>query len=914
MVIEADPRNDETVFVGGIDLFKSTNGGSSWSQLSHWYRGYGYQSVHADQHFITFANNNPSKMLFGNDGGIYYSANSGRTISERNKGYNVTQFVKAAIGPNGRGDTRGIFTAGAQDNVNQIFRNASAGVNSSQELTGGDGFYTFIDKDGEYMISTYVYNNIYRFKLPWNGRQREVTLLSEDSGDFVNPMDYDDSANRLLASRGRGAIKSINVATNTNGTLRNNIMDSKGTAFRASPFDNNTWYVGLANGKLLKLSNVTNTNASWKRINTPFVGSVSSVRFGATKNDIFVTIHNYGVKSVWATADGGVNWVSKEGNLPNIPVRDILQNPLARNEATLATQLGVWSTRNFNDANPRWSQAYNGMSDASVTSFDYWNVSGDHKNNKVIASTYGRGVFTGKFTASGSTGGRGTPTITCSKTVNNFPYNQGFESGFGWSQLSGDSGNWTRKSGRTRSDDTGPSSAGEKRYYMYLEASTNGLGFNASAILESHCFDLSSVTSASFGFKNHMYGIDMGTLRLQASIDGSSWIDIWTASGDKGNQWNAVSLDLSSYLGKKLKLRFVGKTGRNFRSDIAIDDLSLTTSRATSDGQAPTAPSNLSASNITQTEATLSWTASSDDIGVTGYNIYQGSTKIATVTETSYKVTGLKVNSRYTFSVKAIDKAGNESASSNSITVLTDAASVNYCTSKGRISTFEWIDYISFGGMTNSSRSNSGYGDYTDKVATVSKNSTNRLYYSAGFRKTIYKEYWAVWIDYNQDGVFSDDEKVLSASASTSRNLYTNIKIPSTALLGKTRMRVSMTDKSGLKSCNTFKYGEVEDYSINITSSGDSVSFSQVNPELLEEELFVEEPICYPNPVTDNTITIKFGNSNSINFLITDQKGAVLNEGNIPNNSKVDVSYLQQGPPYILKVSDGQKTESIKLK
>ena len=221
---------------------------------------------------------------------------------------------------------------------------------------------------------------------------------------------------------------------------------------------------------------------------------------------------------------------------------------------------------------------------------------------------------------------------SCSEMVNKFPYNQGFESGFGWSQLSGDNGNWKRHSGSTSSEYTGPDSAIEKRYYMYLEASDNGLGKNATAILESPCFDLSSVTKASFSFKNHMYGGGIGTLRVQVSTDGSSWKDVWKASGDQGRRWNAVSLDLSSYLGSKLKLRFVGKTGRDFRSDIAIDDLSLTTSGAVSDGQAPTAPSNLSVSNITQTETTLSWTASSDDIGVTGYNIYQGSTKIVTIT------------------------------------------------------------------------------------------------------------------------------------------------------------------------------------------------------------------------------------------------------------------------------------------
>ena len=215
--------------------------------------------------------------------------------------------------------------------------------------------------------------------------------------------------------------------------------------------------------------------------------------------------------------------------------------------------------------------------------------------------------------------------------------------------------------------------------------------------------------------------------------------------------------------------------------------------------------------------------------------------------------------------------------------------------------------------MTNSSRSNSGYGDYTNKVAAVSRNSTNRLYYSAGFRKNIYREYWAIWIDYNQDGVFSDDEKVLSASALTARNLYTDIKIPSTALLGKTRMRVSMTDRGTLSPCKTIEYGEVEDYSVNITSSGDNVKFSNDDAQIADNKLFVEESIFYPNPVTDDIITIRFGSSRYISYSITDLNGGFIEKGNIPNNSKINISFLQRGVPYTLLVNDGQKSKTAKI-
>ena len=407
LVIEADPANDNILYVGGIDLFRSSNGGSSWSQLSHWYGGFGYQEVHADQHSIAFGNNSSTKMVFGNDGGLFYSGNSGTNIGVRNNGYNVTQFVKAGIGPDGNGDINGIFTAGAQDNGTQAFRNATVGINSSEELSDGDGFYTFVDKDGQYLIATYVYNIIYRFNLPWNGLGRidgaATTLSNSNStGDFVNQMDYDSNAKRLLSNNSSGSnysIRSINVSAVSSGTLSNTALTAKPTAFRASPFETNAWYVGLANGGLLKLTGVTNTGAVWNTITTPFVGAVSSVRFGATANDLIVTIHNYGVTNVWYSLDAGVNWLSKDDNLPDIPVRDFLLNPLNNDEAILATQLGVWATTNFNDANPTWTQSYNGMSDVSVTSFDYWAKNGDDNDNIVIASTYGRGVFTGTFTA-----------------------------------------------------------------------------------------------------------------------------------------------------------------------------------------------------------------------------------------------------------------------------------------------------------------------------------------------------------------------------------------------------------------------------------------------------------------------------------------------------------------------------------
>ncbi|NQZ77732.1 MAG: S8 family serine peptidase, partial [Ekhidna sp.] len=271
-------------------------------------------------------------------------------------------------------------------------------------------------------------------------------------------------------------------------------------------------------------------------------------------------------------------------------------------------------------------------------------------------------------------------SLSCNSTVSTFPYAQGFESGDGWNQLGGDDGNWVRDANGTPSSNTGPSSAVEGSFYMFLEASTNNsagqIGNNATAILESDCFDLSGVTGAAFSFQHHMFGNNVGSISVQASIDGATWNTLYNQSGNQGNQWNAVEVSLDSYVGGDVKLRIVGTTGNGWSSDIAIDDLALTTSGG-ADTEAPTAPTGLAASNVTETTLSLNWNASSDNVGVTGYDVYRGSSNLGTVTGTSANITGLTESTSYTFTVRAKDDAGNISAASNAVNVTTQSSGMS---------------------------------------------------------------------------------------------------------------------------------------------------------------------------------------------------------------------------------------------
>ncbi len=165
---------------------------------------------------------------------------------------------------------------------------------------------------------------------------------------------------------------------------------------------------------------------------------------------------------------------------------------------------------------------------------------------------------------------------TC--TFNTFPYSESFENDLGsFLQGADDDLEWTRDSGGTPSSSTGPSTGAEGSWYLFIEASDPNYP-SKTANIQSPCFDLSSASSASMAFQYHMYGtsVDM-RLDIQASVDnGMSWSSsIWNQNGNQGDQWHVVNLDLTSFAGEQLILRFLGTTGETWQGDIAIDDFSM---------------------------------------------------------------------------------------------------------------------------------------------------------------------------------------------------------------------------------------------------------------------------------------------------------------------------------------------------
>ena len=409
LVIEVDPTNDNIVYVGGIDLFRSTNSGTSWSQISKWSNNPGLSAltcslVHADQHAFTFRPGNTNQAVIGNDGGVYFanglstSAGTSNAFSVRNNNYNVTQFYYGGYGPNAVNE---LIIAGAQDNGSQFINGASAGINSSVWASSGDGAYSTIDKDEDYMIVSYVYNDHTYLNLPNYTTGYTIDNGANSEGDFINQAGLDHNLDIMFSNGTDGSYQinryTLGASSATKSQFSNALLTNAPTAFKVSPYTtaSTTLLVGTADSKLLKLTNaqrVNTSNIGWEDIGGgSFIGSISDIEFGATEDEIFVTFHNYGVSSIWYTLNGGTNWLNKEGDLPDMPVKCILQNSLTPNEVIVGTELGVWATTNFNDASPNWTSSYNGMRDVKVVDLDL------RSDNNILATTFGRGVFTGKF-------------------------------------------------------------------------------------------------------------------------------------------------------------------------------------------------------------------------------------------------------------------------------------------------------------------------------------------------------------------------------------------------------------------------------------------------------------------------------------------------------------------------------------
>jgi hypothetical protein len=264
--------------------------------------------------------------------------------------------------------------------------------------------------------------------------------------------------------------------------------------------------------------------------------------------------------------------------------------------------------------------------------------------------------------------------------------------------------------------------------------------------------------------------------------------------------------------------------------------------------------------------------------------------------------------------MRALFAAGGARASfAGGATTPAPTPTPTYCASRGNNNNFEWIDLVNLGSINRTSaREANGYTN-TGLSTTLRRGTSYTITYSAGFSSTAYTEYWKVYIDWNGDGDFLDaGETVVNRTSSSSANLTTTFTVPTSAVVGTVRMRVSMSD-SNQGSCSTFNYGEVEDYNISIIAareSGEEIANTLNALEKLNVEL-------YPNPAGSFTTLKVRTQAESATVQMYDVRGSLVYstelKGQGEHAHEINLSGFKAGMYFINVLSGEGIAEKKKL-
>ena len=417
-----DPGNSDLVIVGGLDLYRSTNGGNLLIDVSTWWDK---RSAHADHHCIVahpaYNGTTNKTVFFGNDGGVYKTDDVTKVGNnaqppringwiELDNTYGVTQFFGGAGNP-----TSGTIIGGAQDNGTLRFTPAG-GSEMWTEMFGGDGGWCAADaNDPKYFYGEYVYLNIHRSTDGgatsdyisgqfWDGSQwtwkpipYRITDAMTQKALFIAPFVLDPNNSNCILGGGFSLWRTNNAkAPNTNNTgpiwtAIKNSVGRKISAIAVAAGNSKLIYVGHEDGEVFKTLNGTQTGPVWQRVDHTGSNPLTPTRYCScitidptNSNTVYVAFGGYNRGNIWKTTDGGVKWSNLGNLLPESPVRAIAVHPRKPNFVYLGTEVGVFASE---DSGATWSPTNEGPTNCSVDDL-FW------MKETLVCATHGRGMFT----------------------------------------------------------------------------------------------------------------------------------------------------------------------------------------------------------------------------------------------------------------------------------------------------------------------------------------------------------------------------------------------------------------------------------------------------------------------------------------------------------------------------------------
>ena len=384
LAIAASPTNAEEVIIGGVNHWKSTNGGSTWTMISHWYGGFQKPYVHADVHDIQYLPGSGTTILSANDGGFFKTTNSGSTWTDLSSNLAIAQQYRFSLSTS----SANLILAGHQDNGTN--RTSTASLTAWTEVGGGDGMDCFIDRTNNNRQISSVYYGDYARTLTGGTTFADIADPAVQ-GEWVSPIKQDPVDANIAYSAGRAALyKTSNIWATTVAWTAMGTPQGTGSIieFAIAPSNNQVIYsLKTGSGGVSKSSNGGTSFTSCA--NPTISASPTWVAVSNTDpNVVFVTYSGYSAANkVFKSTNGGTSWTNLSTGLPNVPVNCIVYH----NGATggdgiyVGTDIGVYYRDNSTNG---WIDFSQGLPNCEVSDLEIYYATG-----RLRAATFGRGTW-----------------------------------------------------------------------------------------------------------------------------------------------------------------------------------------------------------------------------------------------------------------------------------------------------------------------------------------------------------------------------------------------------------------------------------------------------------------------------------------------------------------------------------------
>lgn len=420
MMVVVKPDNENVVFIGGTNLYRSTDGFSSTANTT-WIGGYSpannvsrYPSHHPDQHGVVFDATTPTTMYSYNDGGVQRTTDNLAGVvswTSLNNGYITSQFYTIALDHGTPGDN--VVTGGLQDN-GTWFTNNTNPATSWVSTRGGDGAFCAIADGRTSYYQSSQSGNTYRYLLTASGAQTGFTRVDPTGGSgyaFINPFVLDpNNTDIMYMSVGSTVWRNSdltaipllsNSTTAVNWSALSNTSAGGGSvsALGVSKVTANRLYYGRSNGLVHRVDGANVGNPATTNITgVGFPGGAypACVAVDPTNADrVIVVFSNYNVQSLFYSENGGTSWTAISGNLEEVP-NGSSGGPSCRWASFLpgagvfvGTSTGLYSTAVLNGTSTVW--ALEGSSNIGNVVVDA--VDTRQSDGTIVIGTHGNGVY-----------------------------------------------------------------------------------------------------------------------------------------------------------------------------------------------------------------------------------------------------------------------------------------------------------------------------------------------------------------------------------------------------------------------------------------------------------------------------------------------------------------------------------------